>query len=423
MESADIRKPRWPAPLKWALFALAGGFLAWRIVILGMAEQHATELDDPATALGWFAGHADARLQSGLREQKDADAALAHLQAAIAANPTEGRSYAALGRLLENRGDDERARLAMETASRLSPQRSDVQMAVATYWMRQGDLERALVHWNTVLRHRPGLRAQVFPELLQLAGDPANHAAFLPLLGQPVPWWPAFFIHAASKAPDVNTARVLFNLQQGGPNAPTPDMLRAWLARLQKEGEWLEAWFVWLNSLTKDQIGKMGYLYNGSFEAPISNLGFDWIHHKHPAVSLDTAATYDTSGERALRVSFRGLRAQFQNLHQYLMLPPGKYHLQGRVRPDNLQAEQGMQWALYCLGSREPIAVSERFRGSQQWTRFRTEIIIPPEGCPVQTLRLELAGTIRLDFDASGTIWFDNLTIEQVRPTNLDSRE
>jgi len=30
-------------------------------------------------------------------------------------------------------------------------------------------------------------------------------------------------------------------------------------------------------------------------------------------------------------------------------------------------------------------------------------------------LRLELAGTIRLDFDASGTIWYDNLVIEQLR--------
>ena len=422
MAAVDTRNPRWPAPLKWALFALAGSFLAWRIVILGMADQHAQELDDPAAALGWFADHADARLKSGLREHKDADAALAHLQAAIEANPTEGRSYAALGRLLEARGESERARQAMEIAARLSPQRSDVQIEVAAYWIRQGNLERALVHWNTVLRHRPGLHARVFPELLQLAGDPANHAAFLPLLEQPLPWWPAFFIHAANKAPDANTARVLFNLQQSGPNAPTPDMLRAYLTRLQKEGAWIEAWFVWLNSLGKDQINKMGYLYNGSFEQPISNLGFDWIYHKHPAVSLDTAATYDTSGERALRVSFRGLRAQFQNLYQYLMLSPGKYLLQGRVRPDNLQAEQGMQWALYCLGSKEPIAVSERFRGSEQWTRFRTEFDIPPEGCPVQTLRLELAGTIRLDFDASGTIWFDNLTIEQVRQTSMDSR-
>jgi tetratricopeptide (TPR) repeat protein len=327
--------------LKWGLFALAGSFLAWRIVILGMAEQHAKELDDPAAALGWFADHADARLKSGLRELKNPDSALAHLQAAIDANPTEGRSYAALGRLLEARGENERARQAMEIAARLSPQRSDVQMEVAAWWMRQGELERALTHWNTVLRHRPALRAKVFPELLQLAGDPANHAAFLPLLEQPLPWWPAFFIHAANNAPDADTVRVLFNLQQDGPNAPTTDMLRAYLTRLQKEGAWIEAWFVWLNSLSKEQIGKMGYLYNGSFEAPISNIGFDWIYHRHPAVSLDTAATYDTSGERALRVTFRGLRAQFQNLYQYLMLPPGKYLLQGRVRPDNLQARAG----------------------------------------------------------------------------------
>jgi hypothetical protein len=74
-----------------------------------------------------------------------------------------------------------------------------------------------------------------------------------------------------------------------------------------------------------------------------------------------------------------------------------------------------MQWALYCLGNNEPVAVSDRFRGSNQWTRFRTEFSIPPAGCPVQMLRLELAGVIRLDFDAAGTIWFDNLAIEQAR--------
>lgn len=409
-----IKGIRLPVPLKWALFGIAAAFLAWRIVVLGMAEQHARERDDPPGALAWQPDQAHARLMAGLSERKDADAAIAHLRAAIAANPAEGRAYAALGRLLEARGEAEPARQAMETAARLAPQRSDVQREVAGYWMRQGDLPRALTHWNTVLRHRADLRSVVFPELLQLAGDPANHAAFLTLLGEPVPWWPAFFVHAADKAPDLDTARVLFGLTQGGPNAPNPDMLRAWLARLQKDGQWLEAWFVWLNSLGKQEIGRLGNLYNGSFEAPISNLGFDWITHRHPAFSLDTAATYDSSGERALRVTFRGPRVQFRHLYQHLMLPPGQFLLQGRVRPDKLQAPQGMHWALYCLGSNQPIATTQRFRGSEPWTRFRTEFSIP-EGCPVQLLRLELAGTIRLDFDASGTIWFDNLSIEQVR--------
>jgi tetratricopeptide (TPR) repeat protein len=413
MTDALVTKSRWTL-LRWVLFALAGSWLAWRIVILSMANQYAQELKDPVAALRWYARHPDANLELGLRE-KNPDIAIDHLRKAIDANPSEGRAYAALGRLLETRGEADQARRAMETAARLSPQRSDVQMDVAAYWMRQGDLDRALAHWNTVLRHRPDLYARVFPALLQLAGDPARQAAFLPLLKQPVPWWPAFFMHAAANAPDVNTVRVLFSLQQGGPNTPTPEMLRAYLARLQKESAWMEAWLAWLNSLTKEQVGKVGYLYNGSFEAPISNLGFDWIVQKHPAVSLDTAATYETSGERALRVNFRGLRVKFQHLQQYLMLPPGRFYLQGRVRPDNLQAAQGMQWTLYCLGNNEPVAVTDRFRGSDQWTRFRTEFSIPPDGCPVQMLRLELAGTIRLDFDADGTIWFDNLGIEQVR--------
>ena len=407
---------RRPGTLKWALLALAGVALAWRILSLNMADQHAQELQEPEAALTWDADQPGANLALGLRDlAKDPDAALARLHSAIAANPTEGRAFAALGLLMERRGEAAKARQAMETASRLSPQRGDVQTEVAAYWMRQGDLKHALGHWNTVLRWRGEEHARIFPELLKLAGDPARHAAFMSLLEQPVVWWPAFFNYAAAKAPDVNTVRVLFNLQQGGPNAATPDMLRAYLARLQRENQWLEAWFVWLNSLPKEQIRRMGYLYNGSFETPLTDLGFDWIHQKHPAVMLDTAGTYDSSGDRALRVSFRGLRVQFQHLYQYLMLPPGEFRLHGRVRPDNLQAEQGMQWALYCVGQNAPLAVTDRFRGSNPWTRFRTPFTIPAEGCPVQMLRLELAGTVRLDFDATGTIWFDDLAIEKMR--------
>jgi tetratricopeptide (TPR) repeat protein len=402
--------------VKAALIALVGAGIAWRIVTLGVADQHFQERKDAAAALEWDAYHPGANLMLGARERAvDPEAALARLQAAVAANPGEGRSYATLGLLYEARGDAMRAEQAMDIASRLSPQRTDVQMLVGAYWMRRGDVGRALTHWDTVLRYQGGMRTQVFPELLKLASHPAHHAAFMTLLDEPVAWWPAFFAHAAAKAPDLNTVRVLFNLQLGGPNTPTAEMLRAYLARLQKEGRWLEAWFVWLNSLPKEQIRQTGYLHNGSFESVPTDLGFDWIRQKHPAVRLDTAGTYDTSGDKALRVSFRGQRVQFQHLHQYLMLPPGPYRLYGRVRPDNLQAQHGMQWALYCLGIKEPTAVSPRFRGSEQWTRFRTEFDVPAEACPVQMLRLELAGSVRLDYDATGTIWFDSLAIERVR--------
>ena len=128
---------------------------------------------------------------------------------------------------------------------------------------------------------------------------------------------------------------------------------------------------------------------------------------------METTSTYGTTGERALHLVFRGLRIRFEHLHQYLLLPPGDYALQGRVRPENLKAGQGMQWALYCLGNKEPLTVTERFVGLGQWNRFRSQFSVPA-GCPVQMLRLELAGRIALDYDVSGGIWFDDVAVEQI---------
>lgn len=402
-----------PAPAKWAAVAIVGALLAWRIVTLGMAE-HALQNKEPEVALAWQATHPGAHLDLGLRDlQGRPEAAQAHLRAAVDGNPAESRNYAALGQLLDQANAGQSARKAMEMADAMGPQRSDVQMDLTVYWVRQGDFPRALQHWNTVLRHQPAMRPRLFPYLLNGAEDPANRAAFEQLLKQPVPWWSAFFMHATAQAARPETLRNLYGLSRQGANPLPPEALGAYLARLQKDGAWTEAWFAWLNSLSRQGIAHSAHVYNGSFEARPTNIGFDWIYRQTPAVVMETASTYGTTGERALHLVFRGLRIKFEHLHQYLLLPPGDYALQGRVRPDNLKTGQGMRWALYCLGQKEPLTATERFAGLDQWNRFRSQFSVPA-GCPVQMLRLELAGRIALDYDASGGIWFDDVAVEQL---------
>lgn len=402
-----------PVPARWALAAVVGVLLAWRIVMLGMADQ-AVQDKDPDAALAWYSNHPQAHLDVGLRDlQARPEAALPHLRAAVDGNPAESRSYAALGQLLDQAGEQAPARKAMETADVMGPQRSDVQMDMTVYWVRQGDFPRALQHWNTVLRHQPAMRTRLFPYLLSGAEDPANQPAFEKLTQQPVPWWTGFFMHAATHAANPETLRRLFTLSRQGANPLPPEAVGAYLARLQNDGNWTQAWFVWLNSLSKEGIAQSGHVYNGSFEARPTNIGFDWVYRQNPAVVMETTSTYGTTGERALHLVFRGLRLKFEHLHQYLLLPPGEYVLQGRVRPDNLKAGQGMQWALYCLGKKEPLTVTERFVGLGQWNRFRSQFSVPV-GCPVQMLRLELAGRIALDYDVSGSIWFDDMAVEQL---------
>lgn len=403
-----------PAPVKWAIVAVAGAWLAWRIVVLGMANQAALEDKDPAAALGWYAHHPGAHLDLGLGwlEARPHEA-LPHLRAAVDGNPAEGRAYAGLGQLLDMAGANELAGKAMEAATLMGPQRSDVQMDVTVYWMRQGNFPRALKHWNIVLRHQPGLRSRLFTYLLNGAENPANQAAFEDMLKQPVPWWSQFFVYAASHAANPDTVRRMYKLSAKGVNALPPEAFGAYLSRMQKDGDWTGAWFAWLGSLSKEEIAQSGYVYNGNFENRPTNIGFDWLYQQSPAVVMETATTYGTTGERALHLVFRGLRIKFEHLQQYLLLPAGSYYLQGRARPDNLKAGQGMQWALYCFGKNEPLTVTDRFKGTDQWTRFRSQFTVPAD-CPVQTLRLELAGRIALDYDVSGGIWFDDLSVERV---------
>jgi hypothetical protein len=60
------------------------------------------------------------------------------------------------------------------------------------------------------------------------------------------------------------------------------------------------------------------------------------------------------------------------------------------------------------------LGASDRFLGSDQWRSFAMDFAVPATNCQVQLLRLELAGRVALEFEASGSIWFENLAITRV---------
>jgi hypothetical protein len=110
-------------------------------------------------------------------------------------------------------------------------------------------------------------------------------------------------------------------------------------------------------------------------------------------------------------------------VYQYLLLVPGRYQLEGRVRSD-LDAWLGLQWGLYCQegSGREArqLAHSEPFAGSTRWRDFRQDFAVPAN-CPAQLLRLELAnpkqganapGSVAIRL--KGKVWFDDIRVRIV---------
>jgi tetratricopeptide (TPR) repeat protein len=408
-----------PQVAKLAILAVVGTFLAWRIVVVNMADFFAQsgDSDDAAAALKWDPTHSDALYAhaSSILE-KDPALARSELETSIRENPANASAYVALGTLLEKQGDIAGAKRAFATAVQMAPQREDVRGDTAAFWVRQHDLGKAIENWDVVLSFAPEIEERIFPALMAVADYPEVQKAFATLLTQPVSWWPDFFAYVAANSPRLDTVRALYGLQAKGPNDATQDALRAYLERLQHDGYWTESYFVWLNNLDDVQIKNVGNLFNGGFEAPLSNLGFDWISKPAGYILVETAPTYGATESKALHVLFRGPRVAFRHFGEYLMLSPGTYTLHGRARTDDLEVagnEGGARWVVYCLGTEEPIASTDRFAGTEQWRHFGVPFIVPPDGCPVQMLRLELAGRVALDFQVKGSVWFDDLAVDR----------
>ena len=404
--------------LKWSVFTLLATLLAWRMMVLDLSAFYAGQREPEAalTALAWdsdqptaLADRAHALLATDPAEAETL------LRQALYQNPADAKLYLALADLRQRKGEMEQAALLVSIAGELAPMNAGVQLRAADFWLKQGQLQKALAGIDIALSLRPSLGANLYPLLLKLVEDPRARPLLASFYRNQPTWWLDFFRYTAANAGSLDTLRALYQeqLKQGG--KPSAEQQQIYLTRLQKEGQWLELYFNWLNTLEPEQLKAVGYLYNGNFELPFSHQGFDWQAPKVVGVVVETAPTYGSSGKKALHIQFQGLRVAFSHLYQYLLLDPGRYRLQGRVRVDSLQTERGVQWNVSCIGrDSKPLGLSERFLGTTEWQPFAVEFTVPVNGCRVQRLQLVLLGRATLDFEAQGSIWFDDMSITHV---------
>lgn len=404
--------------LKGGLFLVIAGFLAWRMVTLGLSEHYSLQSDPtaPAKALAWHPANPNALYYRG-RQLIDGDPAQAEalLRQAAHANPANSRIFAALALFREQQGEIAKAVELMEIANRLGAKRSDVQWDLAAFWLRQNRLERAIEPLSLVLESQPQRRERLFPGLLQIVEDPQNRRELTKALKDSPTWWTPFFRYAINNIRNPDTAYALYQLIVASGRQPSDDERRRYIAWLQQQNLWQEAYTVWSESLTPLQQEVKGLNYDGGFKFPLSNEGFGWHAPRIAGVDVETLSTYGAKGGKAVRVTFRGLRTRFQHLYQYLLLLPGSYELTGMVRVDNLETAKGVRWIVSCAaGKAKTLAASEPFQGVSEWRQFKVTLTIPAQGCSAQQLRLQLMGDAGLDFEAIGSVWFDELAINRV---------
>ena len=272
----------------------------------------------------------------------------------------------------------------------------------------------ALGHADVILRTRPQLGSHLLPALTAIASLPEGRSRLVEIL-ETTPAWRKWFLRQYSRqADDPAAALPIYAALQAGPTPPTSDELRAPLDRLIGAGAFEQALLLWLGSLDPEETQALGYVYNGDFEHPVSNLAFDWVIGRVRGADI-TVAESDLDRGKALRVQFARSRIAFRHVRKLVVLRPGSYRLTGKARARDLRSERGLVWTLTCAeGANQLLAETNRVTGTME-AEISTAFTVPAHGCRAQWLRLELAARIPPERDVGGgTVWYDALQVQRI---------
>jgi len=383
-------------------------FVAWRVLVAGVGAI--AERGFPAGALNAGPAHVASNTESSLR-------------ARLAKNPGDALALLLLALELERRGNRDEAGAAMRTAARLAPADPQALLLIAGYFLRTGDEDAALSTLRRALDSAPAeVSTKIWPVFTAALVSGRHQQYFDAMARENAPWWAEFFRHACARAVPTNAVQTVFAVRVTAGLA-TVDERQCLVDRLQRNGQWTNAYVLWLNGLPPEQRRRVGYVFNGDFEAPLSNSGFDWRTPSQESAIVSVDPGDGVTGKRGLNVAFTSQRYGGPPVQQTLLLEPGTYQLEGKAK-SGLEAWLGMQWGVYCLDTlgraTRQLLRSDPFTGTTRWREFRHPFAVPAD-CPAQLLRLELAspkqgaaGPTDVAIRLKGKLWFDDIRVRIV---------
>ncbi len=338
---------------------------------------------------------------------------------ALRENPAQVAALLVLARDFERQGRPGDAAKTYDAAYRLAPLDREVLRAASASFLREGKVDEALVLMDRLVEHYPEESARAFPVMAEILATGRHADAWDRIMAGDPGWTGAFLVSSCAKGVDPSLLMPIFMSRVAAAKAQ-PGETACLVERLRRANRWEEAYQVWLNTLPRERLADVGWVFNGSFEFEPSGLGFDWIATRQPerevGHAVEIARTTGGAGKRALKVSYNGKRQAGTPILQYLALAPGRYEVSGLARPDAMRVGRGVQWTVRCAseGSAGPLlAQSERFTGSSEWRRFAFEVVVPAT-CPGEMLQLEPAGPGESAAYIAGAAWFDDLAARRM---------
>lgn len=399
----------------------------------GVAETLASSgrISDLERALTIDPGNAELHRQLGvfdlyLADPPDSAAALTHLHRAAELDRENPLYWSNLGAACESAGDGACADAAFARLRTLAPMTPRYLWVAANYQLRSGNTDEALAQFRRLVAISSGLELavgrpyieQTLEICLRALGDPQTIFQQV-LAGQQRVDPKLDFIDYLSRHDRFDDAYKIW-AETAANAAPFPfTEVQDYLGRLLIQSRYQDAWGVWSDLLRLGIVPRPlgddpdNLVFNGSFEAPPLNAGFDWHFAEVPFVSLDFAAPQAYRGGRCLRLEFAKRNDVFQPVYELVPVTPGQsYTLAAYVHSDNIASDTGPELRVFDPAHPEHLDVStEMTVGTTAWHPVGVNFRPGPDTHFVM-LAVRRTRSRTFPTEISGTFWVDAISIK-----------
>jgi tetratricopeptide (TPR) repeat protein len=374
---------------------------------------------------------------------------LRHLQRAVRLDPSNGAYHVSLARYLVATGSNPAAAAEeYRTATRLNPhdaqawfelagvaqvlddistQREALQQAIAmdpttpelawqagSFFLVQGEQEKALKQFRVVGENEPPLATQAL--------DLATHAADVDtVIREVLPPQPDAYLEfltlLMSKKDTVGAAKVWSGLAQlGKPIDRRHALGYVNYLILQKDVNGADT--AWRQTLRL--AGLSGYatssenlIVNPSFDSEILNSGFDWHYNKEKNVTLALDPTDFHAGNRSLSIVFDGPAVNDAGIFQFIPVEPERsYEFSAYYKTLDMDGVGGPRFSISDAYTGATYYLSDDLTNADTWrqadgsfkTSSETQLLL------LRVLRIPAGSPIR------GRVWIDEFHLAEKKP-------
>jgi hypothetical protein len=331
------------------------------------------------------------------------------LRERITHNPGDANAWT---RLLVAQTDEGRKDV-LRAAAVLAPNNHNVARWRAVDALQGGRLAEGTSLLVQILRNRPW--SDVARILVQFARTREGVALLRPHLGVASEWLPQ--VLAASDGLKVPPGEMLPLVVEAMQLKTLPDRTRrTYMRSLKASGNWLDAYGLWM----VQQGNNVPLLFNGGFDQPIEQDGFDWELATAPRSRAGALVAQQQFAKRGLvlDVEFTGRSFTLPLARQYLFLRPGNYRIHGEYMASKLRSERGLNWAVVCTAGRKALAgrSSPLLDTAGRWQPMEVAFTVPPDCGVAAILELRPVADYEATAGMKGHIAFDSFSLDSNSP-------